>query len=984
MKKIIILTVFLLSTACSKKGSGTPAKLLLFSSAVTSSIVTAGGALITGKNSSGDSFQIGLQNANDGVDIELAPGDWEFSAITWQNENGNGLLTGTNRCAYTSANIGGEEVVINLNLNLATCGNPIFSRTENSNGNQFKELKLIACANLNGVVDEYSSCSTNPFKQGNNLSYRILFKGKKLPENVSLPSLSSGCINTTDLTVSDYITNYKLPLNDRNNFPFVIMAYESLNCQSDEFEAGYVFQTDSLKNADSIIHGTAGGTNPVSFFFADNYIGKSGNTFANSSMLPPFQNFTNRYVDPTSSEGGGNAYDNTRNSFIGIVGATNLKPYWRLGSKGKTQVFDSSNNILSISTIANTDQYNGMNFDFNYAGTGTECAVSDSYSASSKTLTINYCDKINNTPTYTITDDIVNAINASLSANSLDPDLVVTNNLPGTTISSPITTSVSIDFGRASEEIDRRDTGLYGEIARAYHTYLGALLFKAGYNNCSEIPTTGSYTYFLDENDSVELKFSTGKVPMTEWMASSGTYPYKNIFEKRIALFQEGQMSEFYEFNCSGNTLAGFYRSTHTDDDGSGNEYAVEAYYDAQSADDLKFEYTTFDKNNETSNQSERRQWTYFQNSNASNYFELWTARQFNDITNSNNQGDIYVAKVNNTNIYTSSRNFTTAELQVTPIDFANDTPSKNKYEYDGTFVSGTGHDFAPPYPPSTLAMNTLSFKKLLDAVPLNMAPMTMEDSRILPEHGPNVTYQIFKRTMDFFDDWNTKNISPQGCLTDEVEMHDFLLDQSTSLFPSSINYVYSNSAQSVYDLLPIFTTNGGCTGIEWDSRFSAISIFPDSISNVDGNPPTSFQVLDTGTKFNFATTYTLTATNTTQNFSDTLVSTNEAISSGQNKGSLRLLGDQVYAALVIDPLPVVYDDALSFSSTVSGVYPGANISITSNGSGPGTCSFTDTAKTIFTCDSDGTQASNDIWTITIDNPSLSRTMSDTLTVQPL
>ncbi|WP_372654478.1 hypothetical protein [Halobacteriovorax sp.] len=976
MKKIVILTIFLLTTACSKKGSGTPAKLLLLSSAVTSSLVTSGGAIITGKSSAGDSFQMGLQVGSEAADIELSQGDWNFSAITWENENGNGPLTGTNRCALASASVSGEEVVINLNLSTSTCSSPLFSRPANLNGNQFHNLKLMACSNFDGISDEYSSCSTTPFKQGNNLSYRIIFKGRKLPENINLPSLSSGCISSTDLRVSDYSTNYKLPLNDNNNFPFAILAYESLNCNSDEFEAAYVFQNNSAANSDSIIHATAG-SGTTSFFFADNYLGSAENTFENSGMLLPFQNFNNRYDDPTSSDSSGGAYQNTRSSFLGIVGSTDLRPYWNLGSKGKTMdISDNSTAFLSIETVNNTDQYNGMNFNFSYSG--TECAITTSYTAASRNLTVNYCDQIDSVPTFTNTDDIVNAINNELAASGLGSELIAVGLTAPFAIGVPISSSANIDHGRAVEEVDRRDTGTYGEIAQAYHTYLGALIFKAGYATCSEIPTSGNYTHNLDQGDTVELRFSTGKVPMPEWMISSGTYPYKNVFEKRVALYQEGSITEFYEFNCSGNTLAGFYRAKHDDDNGE-HEHSIEAYYDAQTADDLKFEYIVHDKNNEASNLSERKEWIYFQNNNSSNTFELWTVRNYNDIVNSNNQGDIYAAQVTGTNIYTSARNFTQSELLSIPIDFVADTPTKNKYNYDGSFVAATGYDTAPPFAPSTLGMNTLSFSKLIDTVPANMAPMSLQDPRLLSGFGPNVTYQAYTRTMDFFDDWNSRNAGAQGCLVDEAELHDFLQGDATSLYPNSIGYVYAHNQTSAYNMPYNFTSSTSCIGIDWDTNFSAISIQADTIENIDGTPATSQIALEEGTKFNFSIPESV---QLSQPFNDVLVTTNESIGGGQNKGSLRLIGNQQHAPLILDPLPSIQSgDTGTITGTVSGVYPGAQINVTSTGVAPPTCNFSSSDYTFFNCTLTGTQATNDILTFSIDNPNLGRTISETVTV---
>ena len=462
MKKILFLTLVLICSSCSKKGAGTPAKLRLLSSAITAGLTTSGGALITGKSSNGDAFQMGLQLGNEATDIELSPGTWEFAAITWENENGEGPLSGTNRCALTSATVEGEEVVVNLNLSPATCALSFFSIPENLTTNQFNSLRLVACSNLSGVINDTSSCSTNPLTQGNSLSYRIVFKGLNLANGEELSSLASACIKDPDLVKSDYITNYKLPLNADGNFPFAIAAYEGLNCEPDDLEATYLFQAQAIAGkpiADSQIYrGPA--TDQTSFFFADNYIGVGDNTFAASGMLPPAQTIQYRYDDPTESNGGGDSYQNTRNVFNNIVGTQNLTSPWTLGTSGSLimGIQDANGFFLDIKTTAGTDIYNGTTFSFTNGG--AQCPPVTTYNSATKTFDTTYCTNFDGIPTVTSTTMIENSINTELANQGFSSDFIVTNFNP-TDIASPIS-GATLDNGSSPSEPWKRNTGLYG------------------------------------------------------------------------------------------------------------------------------------------------------------------------------------------------------------------------------------------------------------------------------------------------------------------------------------------------------------------------------------------------------------------------------------------------------------------------------------------------------------------------------------------
>lgn len=971
MNKIIFFTLILILSSCSKKETGTPAKLKLLSSAITAGLTTAGGALITGKSSTGDAFQMGLQLGSEATDIELSPGSWEFSAITWENENGHGPMTGTNRCALTSANIEGEEVVVNLNLSPATCADSHFSSSTNLTGNQFNKLRIVACHNFEGVSDSSSTACQNPLNMGSNLSYRIMFKGKNLANNTDLSSLASACISPSVLSTSEYITFNKLPLNSNGNFPFLILAYEDLNCEQDDLEATYLFQGGGLQvggisESDSLIF-SGPSVEQTTFFMADNYVGTANNTFANSGMLPPHQDFNYRYDDPIQSSAGGNSYENTREQFLNIVGPTNMIPQWTLGSKAKATF---QTNVM-VETTNTTSAYNGMMF--NVTDGGAECAVSSTLTTSPLAVNITFCAQIDSIPTFPKTEDIVSAINNALTSGGLAGEFTVTNLDPGTTVSSATITTQTLDYGWDPESPWRRDTGKYGEIASALYGHLGAILAKAGYETCSEIPTTGSTTFQINQNDIVEFKFSTGKIPMSEWMDSAGSYPAMNVFEKRVAFVEEGQIKEFYEFNCTGNVLAGFYRSNHID---SQEDYRIEAYWDAQTSTTLKFEYLVFDKRNETGNNYERRQWSYLQNSSDSDYFELWLARNYNNISGANNTGDVYVVKVDGSNVHTSSRNYTAAELSTEPIDFATNTPNTQKYNHDGSIAGATGHSVLPPFEtPSPLAMNNVQFSKLIDTVPNNMAPMSMNDSRLFLGYGPNMTYQAYKRTMNFFDDWNSVNTSI-GCFSTLGTHTLFLLGDNSSLFTDSASYVYANNLESIYNMTPSPLQSNGCSSLDWTSLYSSITIDELSFKNYDGTATLpSLEYLGEGVTFEFSIPRLHNGILDT--FSNTLITTNEPVGGGLNGGSLRLFGDQVYAPLA-PSTPLTYTASTgSFSIPVSGIYPGAIVTVTTDGITPPNCTLIQPLNDSVDCTPPGDEVAGDKWTIIYDNSNIGQIMTE-------
>ncbi|PIK16032.1 hypothetical protein [Halobacteriovorax sp. JY17] len=980
MKKFLFLTLILIFSACSKKGAGTPAKLRLLSSAITAGLTTAGGAIITGKSSTGEAFQMGLQLGTESTDIELSPGDWEFAAITWENENGLGPLTGKNRCALSNAKIEGEEVVVDLNLSPATCTLSFFSTPENITTDQFNTLRLVACSNLSNIVDDNSSCSSNPLQQGSNLSYRIVFKGMNLSNGAELSSLSSACIKDINLTNSDYITNYKLPLNSNGNFPFLIAAYEGLNCEFDDLESTYLFQASNLTGrplADSqVFAGPSAGQ--TSFFFADNYAGIGDNTFANSGMLPPAQTIQYRYDDPTESGGGGDNYQNTREAFNNIVGSQNLTSPWTLGSKAKLSIpiSDAADEIIAIESTSQTDIFNSISFNFN--NFGSECPTATTFDSATKTFTINYCPQFDNLPTYTTTNDIVNSLNTALTNAGFIPGLTVTNLRPSSNLSGSITPgSTALDMGREAESPWKRNSGLYGEIAGAFHGHLGAILFRAGYETCSEIPTSGSFQYDLGDRDIIEFRFSSGKIPMTSWMTGFGTVENPNIFEKRVAFYEEGQMREFYEFNCTGNKFAGFYRSNHID---VNEDHRVEAYFDAQDSDHLKFESNIYDVQNYGGQNSQRKQWSYLVSDNSVQNVKLWTARYYNDQAVPIEHGDVYAAQITDSLIYTSSKHYDSAQLLSGHIDFETNTDTHQDFSYDGTPSTSTGFTNPLDISPSTLAMNQLQFPKLREAVPTHLAPMSMHDSRLFAGFGPNVTYQAYKRTMDFFDDWNSRLNGVSGCLADLNEVHQFLLGDATSLFPDSVNYVYAHNFTSVYTMSNSFISSNGCTQITWDTSFNAITIDPLSFRNYDEMAAVSQDQLTEGTLFNFSIPTTILGS--PQVFTNTLVATSEIPGSGQNKGSLRLFGDQDYEALYMGPPPPIQSGSTTlFTVPVAGVYPGSTTNVGTTGvSGTASCNF-DPTFTMLMCTPDGAQATSDVWTIEIINPPLGRNVIETTTI---
>ncbi|ATH08238.1 hypothetical protein BIY24_09830 [Halobacteriovorax marinus] len=981
MKKILFLALLLTLASCSKKGAGTPAKLRLLSSAMTAGLTTAGGAIITGKSSTGEAFQMGLQLGSEATDIELTPGSWEFAAITWENESGNGPMTGTNRCALTTASIEGEEVVVDLNLSPATCSNSFFTKPINVSGDQFNPLVLHACSSLSHVNSFSSQCNPAQFTGGNNLSYRVVFQGRNLATGANLSSLASGCINALgDLTSSFFYTSYKLPINDNGNFPFVILAYEDLNCEADDLEATYLFQSSkhlpTIEQADSLTYEEAGETH---FFFADNYIGHGGNTFANSGMLPPYQSLSSRYDDPTQSGGSGDAFDNTRDVFVNILGTTNLTSPWTLGRRANSPggIFDGNTTIIDIETINPTSVYNGTQIDFSYGG--STCATSSSHTTAPLSITINYCDNIDAVPTITTTDDIVAEINTALTNAGLTSDFTVTNITPGANIASPIASSVMIDNGQEPESPWKRNTGLYGEIAGAYHGHLGAILHRAGFLTCSEIPTSGSLNYDLGEGDIITFQFSTGKIPMAEWMNSSGTYPAKNIFEKRIAFIEEGVMREFYEFNCSGNILAGFYRSNYID---GGEDHRVEAYWDAQDNDNLIFESIVYDKRNEPGNNYERKEWNFVKNDNIAPMVELWSARNYNDITNSINQGDVYSAKIDSGFIYTSAKHYTLAQLTVDPIDFVTNTDVNTKYGLDGTNAGATGHQINPPNDPSTLAINKLQFPKIMSAIPGNLAPMSLNDPRLFTGFGPNVTYQAYQRTMDFFDYWKNLDFGTnQGCIYDGTGLNEIFLEPSHYIFTGSENLAYSHLGLSMISDIHLYSDADGCTGITWDTNFNMITIDPASIDDIAGGGPLSYSELQPGTTFDFALSGNISGVNY-PSWANTLVATNEDLNV-VNNGGMRLVGDQSYTPTMIDAgsVPTVTaGQTADFFMNVINAYPGTTVTTSSTGVSPPSC-IVNAASGQITCTPDGSQVASDVYTITIDNVDLGYTDSVTITI---
>ena len=845
-------------------------------------------------------------------------------------------LTGNNRCAFTSSTIEGNEATVNLTMTEANCSSPIFSNPSQMTGNQFNYLRLVACRNLVQVNNESlnsETCSDSPIEQGANISYRIVYKGTNSKTNTNLPDLVSACISDSDLTISSYETRMKIPLQGSNKIPFLILAYEDNNCGSSEYEATYFLGFDvappGKRKTDNIILAGPSGTYGYqsSLFIADNYVGIGispfGHPEVSGNKIPNMPSLSNSGIMPTplSDDNNGSPYENVRDAFHNIAGTPTLEEKWNLGNFGKATAV-ASGDLYKLETLAPTDAFNGCEINHIHNGAGP-CAVTTSFTPSPASITVTYCSTNSGA---TFSGEIISAINAELSTQSLSSSLSATlvNASGSFTYAALHSSTIQIQNGKNPKPQSKRNTGTLGDIASALTGEIGALIALAGYPTCESIPSSGTFNYSIEPGDNVSITFAPPQVPMSDYMTGNGA-PSVETFEKRFIFSDNGVMREIFEVNCSaGQEKAGYFRAQDISD---GERLEIEMFYDTFSADTTILDRTTHYETSYNGKDYKTTEWSMLSNGNATNFYKLWHTRFQHNVTDTTYNADRYFGEVStNSWVYVSSQHFS----GLSPIENAGPdwtiSTSKNKYDLAGNFIGATATDQNPPHQPSPLSsMTDTDFNKIITVgqnIDTEIAPMAIQDDRILSSVSPYISYKLYKKSLKTLDQWNKLNGT--GCASTKAELEGFilphnsntnssLLPQTASLSSGTIadNLVFMDDEDSIFYYMnsgPIsLTSSDSCASLEFSAALSDIEIEDSSLQRAEAGAVSSTDYQD-GITFNLNMEVDHNSAGLTP-LSMRMISVNNLTV------PMRWLGDQNFPAIVATP-PIALSGFITSNAT--------------------------------------------------------------------
>lgn len=218
MQKFILFHILLLAVAfsgCSKTPAKTDAKIKLGYSGILNLGANnfAGGAILFGKSSQGESFGKILNGLEENLD--LTNGSWQFYALMWEDAGGENM-NGVVRCGKSAGQLNGTDMTISMSLSNDACTDADFSAGRHyiaSTKKRFSQVYVEECDKVSGITN--GRCGVG--NQGSGLSYRFVFRDfKKGPGgnlNFGGATLNSSCktVNATSNANNIYFSG--LPIN---------------------------------------------------------------------------------------------------------------------------------------------------------------------------------------------------------------------------------------------------------------------------------------------------------------------------------------------------------------------------------------------------------------------------------------------------------------------------------------------------------------------------------------------------------------------------------------------------------------------------------------------------------------------------------------------------------------------------------------------------------------------------------------------------
>ncbi|WP_372655586.1 hypothetical protein [Halobacteriovorax sp.] len=219
--KAILLSVFtVLITSCGPQRSESTTEAKVFLGALTGFNNPV--MLYGGNTDANEAFARKILPSDDGIDLELAQGNWKFYALHW---DGALPFEGNLSCYSSVKSIEGETMDINVTLSQTACNNTNFFPT--SLGSQNPTV-FNGCSNLDDVTSFSSTCTA--MSKGIGKSYQIIYPQWPLSSieeinNNASPSLISNCINPATAS------SIKLPIgNNESFFSPIVLSYDTSDC----------------------------------------------------------------------------------------------------------------------------------------------------------------------------------------------------------------------------------------------------------------------------------------------------------------------------------------------------------------------------------------------------------------------------------------------------------------------------------------------------------------------------------------------------------------------------------------------------------------------------------------------------------------------------------------------------------------------------------------------------------------------------------
>lgn len=575
MKSLLTLsfTLFLLA-ACGGKKAQT--SFSLNAGALLNGSNPLGGAVITGSNGT-DKFSVGLNASQvSNFSIDLPQGNWNFYAVAWFDDLGQGAMSGKTRCGISQAQIQGSNVSIELSLTNENCAAGVFGpvstkdTTTYAGETAFKRVYLNSCNNPVGYPALCDS-STIEAIPGESVSFQFVIPGySSFGANPS--SLSSVCLNPFVHNQGLFYSEVRLPLvNNLGPIPVLLKGYEKRNCIDPD--ATYNFSGDiaGFSAVDRSV--TANTPTYYTLTFPDNYVGKTGSPFIDAHNLGkiklPIMNCGGTcYSTSNKSVDYSFAKDEVREGVWSLFGTNDGRDSYNFSPSAQAflSIFNAMGGQIDLTADSSLGS-KGNNIRLNVVSTG----------ASGNTATAT-CNSANRTIAIFAKDDVM-PVNVATAVNASCAGFISASIANG---SAGQFSAGTFWFSGGADTFNnqgRRQEGSITDLKHILFGAIGAVLYTNNIQTWTQLcSANGSYSYQLP-NDSLTISLST---PSASAIHPRFAANNSATYERKLVFNINGQNEEALFFNC----LHG---------DASNEDYAVGTYISYKNDDRLEYVQTSWD-----------------------------------------------------------------------------------------------------------------------------------------------------------------------------------------------------------------------------------------------------------------------------------------------------------------------------------------------------------------------------------------------------